>query len=406
MGSRTSPRSRVGVVILSLFAAAVLSAIAGQAYSLKSVKWKNPPVSYYVDPSNADISEAAAEAAIREAADAWSLQTNADFSFTYAGRSSGASATYNQKNEVFFSSESNGSTLATTYSWSYSSTGEMVDFDIKFWDGGVAFFTGLSGCSSGAYVEDVGTHEFGHALGLNHSTLGDATMYGTMYWCSSGWRSLSADDIAGAEAQYPPGGSTITPPAAPSNLAAGKSQSSPTSAASLAWADNSTNEDRFLVERSTDGAVFSQVASLAANSQSYADSGLQAATSYTYRVRASNGTSYSDYTNPATVTTEAGPPTPPSVPSASSPANGAANVNVDADLAWTCSGASSYEVYFGPSSTPSSYAKGVTSSALALPRLSSGTTYYWKVVATNVNGSSSSSVWSFTTKAARGKSGK
>jgi len=81
----------------------------------------------------------------------------------------------------------------------------MLDSDVIFWDGGFKFYTGTSGCtgSPSAYIEDVATHELGHALGLGHSSANDATMYSTYMMCTQTKRTLASDDIAGAKALYP-----------------------------------------------------------------------------------------------------------------------------------------------------------------------------------------------------------
>jgi hypothetical protein len=98
-----------------------------------------------------------------------------------------------------------------------------VDSDIVFWDGGWKFFTGTTGCSSGAYLEDVATHEFGHALGMSHSSVSGATMYPSYSGCSQQLRSLAADDIAGVEALYPPTGGNTTPTVSISTPSSGSS---------------------------------------------------------------------------------------------------------------------------------------------------------------------------------------
>jgi hypothetical protein len=386
------------VAVVSATGTALLAGVAAHGYSLKAYKWNKSQASYFVNPANHDVAESAAEAAVRAGADAWSTQSNASFAWVYAGRTTASTVSANGKSEVFFRNESNGSTIATTYWWSDAS-GHLVEADIKFYDGGYKFFTGTS-CSAGQFIEDVATHEFGHGLGLNHSSLSTATMYPTNGACSQNWRTLSADDIAGVEKLYPP--SSLLPiPSAPSGLSVTLNLTNPSSSTKLSWSDNSSTEDSFLVERSTDGSIFTQVARLGSNAVNYTDTGLTSGKRYFYRVRASNSSGLSGYTNIASVTTANGTSNTtgtPGTPTNPKPTNGATGLSIDTDLAWTASGATGYDVYFGKQSTPPLLKSSVTSPSMPLSRLSRYQTYYWRIVARNSNGTTSGPIWRFRTR--------
>jgi hypothetical protein len=194
-------RSAAGRVIVATIAVAVLTNGAG-AYVLSGPKWSSVPVTYVVNPTNLDLPESVIDPALAAGADAWHLQTTASFRFAYAGRSSLTTNTFDGVNVVMFRNASSGSAIATTYWWSSGSS--IVDADIVFWDGAFRFFTGSTGCSGGFYIEDIAAHEFGHVLGLGHSTSLAATMYPSVSSCDMRNRTLDADDIAGVTALYPP----------------------------------------------------------------------------------------------------------------------------------------------------------------------------------------------------------
>ena len=96
------------------------------------------------------------------------------------------------------------------------------------------------------------------------------------------------------------GGNNGSAPNAPTSLAASVLSSSQIN---LSWLDNSTDENSFDLERSLDGANFSTLASLPADTTNHADIGLQASTSYFYRVRAVNANGNSAYSNVVNATT-------------------------------------------------------------------------------------------------------
>ncbi|MFN8503844.1 fibronectin type III domain-containing protein [Kouleothrix sp.] len=102
--------------------------------------------------------------------------------------------------------------------------------------------------------------------------------------------------------QLPGAGGFGNAPAAPSGLGASAASSSQVS---LSWSDNASDETGFKIERCSGVGCssFAQVGTAGANATSYSDTGLVASTSYTYRVRATNGGGDSAYSNTASATT-------------------------------------------------------------------------------------------------------
>ncbi|HET6975689.1 MAG TPA: hypothetical protein VFI24_05165 [Pyrinomonadaceae bacterium] len=91
-------------------------------------------------------------------------------------------------------------------------------------------------------------------------------------------------------------------PAVPSSLTA---TSGGKGSASLSWTDNSSNEESFVIERSTTmSGGYIQLASVSANVRTYADNTLFRKSTYFYRVRAANAGGKSGYSNVASVKTK------------------------------------------------------------------------------------------------------
>jgi subtilisin family serine protease len=114
---------------------------------------------------------------------------------------------------------------------------------------------------------------------------------------AGGESSYSNEDFATTQAELPP--------AAPNDLAAGAVSSS---RIDLNWSDNSSNEAGFRIERcpgSPCSDVFAQIATVGAGVIAYSNTGLQAATTYSYRVVAHNAGGDSSYSNVASATTSA-----------------------------------------------------------------------------------------------------
>lgn len=101
-------------------------------------------------------------------------------------------------------------------------------------------------------------------------------------------------------------------PAAPSNLvtsAAGASQ------ISLVWSDKSNNETGFKIERKSGVGAYAQVGTAPADAVSWSSVGLAPSTLYSFRVRATNATGDSAYSNESSASTKVPVPVPPAAPS-------------------------------------------------------------------------------------------
>jgi hypothetical protein len=92
---------------------------------------------------------------------------------------------------------------------------------------------------------------------------------------------------------------TEVPPESPTNLGATASSAS---RINLSWNDNANNETGFKIERWT-GSAWAQVAQTAANVTTYANIGLAAGSTYSYRVSAFNDAGSSSVSNTASATT-------------------------------------------------------------------------------------------------------
>jgi hypothetical protein len=106
----------------------------------------------------------------------------------------------------------------------------------------------------------------------------------------------SASYVAGFRtATTPP-----TPPAAPSSLSA--AANGPDSI-DISWADNSSDENNFVLQSSPDGSSWSNLATLGANATSHSDNGLNPESTHYYRVQASNSAGASAFSNIDSATT-------------------------------------------------------------------------------------------------------
>ncbi|HEX2642400.1 MAG TPA: fibronectin type III domain-containing protein, partial [Thermoanaerobaculia bacterium] len=146
--------------------------------------------------------------------------------------------------------------------------------------------------------------------------------------------SLKASDFEVIQLGWRPGVTPPppSPPAAPSNLVA-TAQSS--EQVSLAWQDNSSNEDSFRVELRTGSGAFGEASTVAANVSSTVISGLAPSTSYGFRVRSANSAGSSAYSNTATATTLPAAPAGNCVPSATRLCLNEGRFQVE--VAWTTS---------------------------------------------------------------------
>ena len=106
---------------------------------------------------------------------------------------------------------------------------------------------------------------------------------------------------------------TLIPPSSPGSLA---TRTISSSQIILSWVDNADNETGFKIERCTGTGCsnFVQIASVATNITTYADSGLAPDIVYSYRISAYNAAGNSGYSNTAMGTTLPSPETLPETP--------------------------------------------------------------------------------------------
>ncbi len=110
------------------------------------------------------------------------------------------------------------------------------------------------------------------------------------------FKTLYLDLVGGGEASAP----VLITPDTPTELDA-----TTVSSASiyLEWSSTGENTTNYLIESSTDGVAYTQIAIVPVGVTVYTDTGLTASTLYYYRVRAASASNYSPYSNVASATT-------------------------------------------------------------------------------------------------------
>jgi fibronectin type 3 domain-containing protein len=217
------------------------------------------------------------------------------------------------------------------------------------------------------------------ATGVTSAAYTDATaVNGTTYYYV-----ITATNTGGTSGKSNEASATPEPPApaAPTNLTAtgGNSQ------VSLTWTASSGATSYSVYRGTAAGGESTTALAAGLTSAAYTDATAVKGTTYYYEVSANNAGGASGKSNEASAT--------PALAAPSAPTNLAATAsNSQVSLTWTLSaGATAYSIYRGTTAggeSSTALASGVTSTSYTDTTAANGTTYYYKVTATNGGGAS------------------
>lgn len=147
--------------------------------------------------------------------------------------------------------------------------------------------------TSGTFTMQAGM-KYDIKIDFTEATLGAAMK---LFWTRPGGTSVvvPSSQLSSAAVSAP-----LPAPNAPTNLTA---TTVSRTQINLNWADNSVNEGGFAVEQSTDGLIWGQIATTAANATTFASTGLVRNKLYYFRVRAFNASGNSAFSNTASAKT-------------------------------------------------------------------------------------------------------
>ena len=176
------------------------------AFELTGSHWELNRVDYWVNPNFPDGALSGDRDTqleiIRCGADAWRDQTDGDWLFNYRGSTSRSGFVLgDQRNAISFVDVDGNMALAATVVDFFEGSGRAVHFDIVYFGstlGAPNRWNGPRDPTSGTVdILGVAVHEFGHALGLDHSAVQASTMYSRVQGRGRPLRTLHEDDKDG-----------------------------------------------------------------------------------------------------------------------------------------------------------------------------------------------------------------
>jgi len=200
--NKTSRAIGYGVLILliNLMCSSAHAFIVNKTGSGKEIKWFHLNVPYSI---NATGGPYGSSKTIQASMQTWTNVPGADLTFSYAGTTSSSAWGENDgKNIVCFGNIAESGVLAQNILWYNSSTGQTLDSDVEF---NTNFPWGTDGSSNSYDVQNVGTHELGHSVGLADlygAADSEKTMYGYSATGETKQRTLDQDDINGINYLY------------------------------------------------------------------------------------------------------------------------------------------------------------------------------------------------------------
>ena len=170
-------------------------------------RWTITPVAYYLNPTNTKgLNWDGLIIAINESSETWDSAVSREL-VDINGGSTPYGVADGKNSIVFGDNVANTGVIAQTIIWYYSGfrgqPGQIVEFDMTFEEN---FDWGLDGTPTVMDVQNIGTHEFGHAFGLSDlytSTCSQQTMYGYSWVGDLGKRDLASGDLKGIRFLYP-----------------------------------------------------------------------------------------------------------------------------------------------------------------------------------------------------------